>query len=115
LPGNPKGIKTLADLTRPDVSFINRQRGAGTRVLLDWALKEEGIDPAAIQGYEREEYTHTAVAAAVKGGAADVGLAVLSAARALELDFIPWRSERYDLAIPAAHLDHRECRQCLMS
>jgi putative molybdopterin biosynthesis protein len=106
LPGNPKGIKTLADLTRPDVSFINRQRGAGTRVLLDWALKEEGIDPAAIQGYEREEYTHTAVAAAVKGGAADVGLAVLSAARALELDFIPWRSERYDLAIPAAHLDH---------
>lgn len=105
-PGNPKNIRTLADLARPDVTFINRQKGAGTRVLLDWALKEEGIDPAAIQGYEREEYTHTAVAAAVKGGAADVGLGVLSAARALGLDFIPWRAERYDLAIPAAFLEH---------
>ncbi|MDK2784624.1 MAG: molybdopterin molybdotransferase [Bacillota bacterium] len=113
LPGNPKGIKTLADLTRPDVTFINRQKGAGTRVLLDLALKEEGIDPHKIQGYEREEYTHTAVAAAVKSGAADVGLGVLSAARALGLDFIPWRAERYDLAVPAAHLDHPGVRAIL--
>jgi putative molybdopterin biosynthesis protein len=112
-PGNPKGIKTLADLTRPDVTFINRQKGAGTRVLLDWALKEEGIEPRQIQGYEREEYTHTAVAAAVKSGAADVGLGVLSAARALGLDFIPWRAERYDLAIPAAYLDHPGVRAIL--
>ena len=105
-PGNPKGIGGLADLTRPEVTFINRQRGAGTRVLLDWALKEEGIDPSAIEGYSREEYTHTAVAAAVKSGAADVGLGVLSAARALGLDFIPWRAERYDLAVLKDHLDH---------
>ena len=88
LPGNPKGISKLADLTRPEVTFINRQRGAGTRVLLDWALKEEGIDPTDIKGYSREEYTHTTVAAAVKSGA-DVGLGVLSAARALELESFP--------------------------
>ncbi|BCV23552.1 molybdopterin biosynthesis protein [Gelria sp. Kuro-4] len=112
-PGNPKEIRTLADLTRPDVTFINRQKGAGTRVLLDRALKEEGIDPQKIQGYQREEYTHTAVAAAVKSGAADVGLGVLSAARALELDFIPWRAERYDLAIPAVYLDHPGVRAVL--
>lgn len=106
LPGNPKRISKLADLTRPEVTFINRQRGAGTRVLLDWALKEEGIDPTDIKGYSREEYTHTTVAAAVKSGAADVGLGVLSAARALELEFIPWRAERYDLAIMADYLEH---------
>ena len=106
LPGNPKGINKLADLTRPEVTFINRQRGAGTRVLLDWALKEEGIDPADIKGYSREEYTHTSVAAAVKSGAADVGLGVLSAARALELDFISWRAERYDLALMTDFLEH---------
>jgi putative molybdopterin biosynthesis protein len=106
LPGNPKQISKLQDLTRSDVTFINRQRGAGTRVLLDWALKEEGIDPSSIKGYRREEYTHTSVAAAVKSGAADVGLGVLSAARALGLDFIPWRSERYDLAILGDYLEH---------
>jgi putative molybdopterin biosynthesis protein len=106
LPGNPKGINKLADLTRPEVTFINRQRGAGTRVLLDWALKEEGIDPAGIKGYSREEYTHTSVAAAVKSGAADVGLGVLSAARALDLDFISWRAERYDLALMTDFLEH---------
>jgi len=105
-PGNPKEINRLADLTRPEVAFINRQRGAGTRVLLDWALGEEGIDPGAIKGYDREEYTHTSVAAAVQSGAADVGLGVLSAARALGLDFIPWRSERYDLAVPMEYLQH---------
>lgn len=105
LPGNPKGINKLADLTRPEVTFINRQRGAGTRVLLDWALKEEDIDPAGIKGYSREEYTHTSVAAAVKSGAADVGLGVLSAARALDLDFIPWRAERYDLALMTDFLE----------
>ncbi|HHW19245.1 MAG TPA: molybdopterin biosynthesis protein [Firmicutes bacterium] len=106
LPQNPKGIRDIEDLTRPDVTFINRQRGAGTRVLLDYHLKLRGIDPAKIRGYEREGYTHTQVAAAVKSGAADVGLGVLSAARALGLDFIPWQEERYDLAIPAEYLDH---------
>ena len=106
VPGNPKGIRDVEDLVRARIEFVNRQRGSGTRVLLDYALKEKGIDPSAIRGYEREEYTHTQVAATVKSGAADVGLGVLSAARALGLDFIPWRQERYDLCIPVEHRDH---------
>jgi putative molybdopterin biosynthesis protein len=101
--GNPKGIQGLADLTRPDVVTINRQRGAGTRVLLDYRLKLAGIDPRAIQGYERQEFTHLAVAAAVASGAADCGMGILAAARALGLDFVPLDSERYDLVIPAEH------------
>jgi putative molybdopterin biosynthesis protein len=105
-PGNPKDIRDVEDLVRSDVQFINRQKGSGTRVLLDYALREKGVDASSIKGYEREEYTHTQIAAAVKSGAADVGLGVLSAARALGLDFIPWREERYDLAIPAMYMDH---------
>jgi len=103
--GNPKGIRALADLTRPDVVFINRQRGAGTRVLLDYRLKQAAIRPAAIQGYERQEFTHLAVAAAVASGAADCGMGILAAARALGLDFVPLDHERYDLIIPARFYD----------
>jgi putative molybdopterin biosynthesis protein len=99
--GNPKGIRGLADLANPDVVFINRQRGAGTRVLLDYRLRELGISPRAIQGYERQEFTHLAVAAAVASGAADCGMGILAAARALNLDFVPLDLERYDLIIPA--------------
>ncbi len=98
--GNPRQITTLHDLTRPDVVFINRQRGAGTRVLLDYRLRQLAIDPRQIQGYERQEFTHLAVAATVKSGAADCGLGILAAARALDLDFIPLDQERYDLIIP---------------
>ncbi|MCB0073011.1 MAG: molybdopterin biosynthesis protein, partial [Caldilineaceae bacterium] len=101
--GNPKDIRTLEDLLRPDVAFVNRQRGAGTRVLLDYKLKELGLNPRQIEGYERQEYTHLAVAAAVKSGAADCGLGILGAARALELDFVPLFNERYDLVIPVEH------------
>lgn len=104
-PGNPKRISGLADLSRPDVRYVNRQRGAGTRVLLDYRLGELGIDPAAVQGYTREEVTHLAVAAAVAGGVADCGLAIRAAARALELDFIPVEWERYDLVIPRQHYE----------
>ena len=100
--GNPKGIRTLHDLARPDVVFINRQRGAGTRVLLDYRLKQAGIAPRQIQGYARQEFTHLAVAAAVKSGAADCTLGILAAARALELDFIPLAEERYDLVMTQA-------------
>lgn len=96
---NPKNIKSLTDLTRSDVVFINRQKGAGTRILLDYNLKQLGIDKKAINGYEREEYTHMAVAVAVKSGTADAGLAIYSAANALDLDFIPLTEERYDLAV----------------
>jgi putative molybdopterin biosynthesis protein len=98
--GNPKRIRSLEDLARPDVQYVNRQRGAGTRVLLDYKLAQLGIDPSAITGYDREEYTHLGVAAAVAGGSADTGLGILAAARALGLDFVPLLQERYDLAIP---------------
>lgn len=103
--GNPKGIKDISGLARPDVSFINRQRGAGTRILLDYYLQKLGIKPEDINGYDREEYTHMTVAAAVAGGGADAGLGILAAARALDLDFVPVAQERYDLVIPAAFRD----------
>jgi len=106
--GNPKGIQGLADLTRPDVTFINRQRGAGTRVLLDYRLRQAGINPRTIRGYERQEFTHLAVAAAVASGAADCGLGILAAARALDLDFIPLDWERYDLVIPTRFYESDE-------
>jgi putative molybdopterin biosynthesis protein len=104
-PGNPKGIHALEDLTRADVRFVNRQKGAGTRVLLDYKLKTLGIDADRLQGYEREEYTHLGVAAAVMGGTADVGLGILAAARALKLELVPLLQERYDLVIPEEHYE----------
>ena len=97
--GNPKNIRGFEDLVRDDVTFVNRQAGAGTRLLTDLYLKRLAIDPSKVKGYHHEEYTHMAVAAAVLSGAADTGLAVLSAAQALDLDFVPVASERYDLAI----------------
>ena len=102
-PGNPRGIRGLQDLARDDVRLANRQKGAGTRVLLDYRLAELGISPEKIRGYEREEYTHLAVAAAVQSGVADCGLGVAAAARALELDFLPLEQERYELVIPRVH------------
>jgi putative molybdopterin biosynthesis protein len=101
--GNPKGLHELTDLVKPGVTFINRQRGAGTRVLLDYHLRLLGIGPAAIQGYAQEEYTHLAVAAAVASGRADCGLGIAAAAQALELDFIPMYHEHYELVIPDEH------------
>jgi len=102
-PGNPAGIKSLDDL--PRVRYVNRQRGAGTRVLLDYELAQRGIDPAQVDGYEREEYTHLAAAAAVASGSADCGLGIRNAALALGLDFIPVTQERYDLVISARFVD----------
>lgn len=102
MPGNPKNINGLADLTRRGISFINRQRGSGTRILLDYHLQQHGIPPEAISGYDREEYTHMAVAVNVLSGAADAGLGILAAARALGLDFLPMATERYDLVVPPA-------------
>ncbi|MEK6581860.1 MAG: molybdopterin biosynthesis protein, partial [Nitrospirota bacterium] len=111
--GNPKNIKGFNDLTREDVVFINRQSGAGTRLLTDKHLKESGINPKDVKGYEREEYTHMGVASAVLTGIADTGLAILASARALGLDFIPVAKERYDLAIPADFYN-TEMIQCLL-
>ncbi|MBS1245772.1 MAG: molybdopterin molybdochelatase, partial [Chloroflexi bacterium] len=104
-PGNLKDIKGLADLARPDVRYVNRQRGAGTRILLDYRLGQLGIEPAQVCGYAREEYTHLAVAVAVQSGVADCGLGIAAAARALELDFVPLEQERYDLVIPRVHYE----------
>jgi putative molybdopterin biosynthesis protein len=95
--GNPLGIRSVVDLIQPQVTFINRQRGAGTRLLLDYLLKKEGVDRHVIYGYDREAITHLSVAAAVAGGAADVGLGIYTAAQAMGLDFIPVAEERYDL------------------
>jgi putative molybdopterin biosynthesis protein len=104
-PGNPLSIHALEDLVRPEVSFVNRQRGSGTRVLLDYKLKELGIPPEQVTGYEREEYSHLAVAAAVKSGSTSTGLGILSAATALGLEFVPLLDERYDLVIPRVHYE----------
>jgi len=98
--GNPKGVQSLKDLTNPNIQFMNRQRGAGTRVLLDYHLKLMTIAPERIVGYSQEEYTHLGVAAAIASGRADCGLGIAAAAQALELEFIPLFQERYDLVIP---------------
>ncbi|TLN12198.1 molybdopterin biosynthesis protein, partial [bacterium] len=102
--GNPKNIKSLQDLQREDVRYINRQRGAGTRLLLDYHLGLSGIETSSVRGYDQEEYTHLAVAAAVASGRADCGMAVTASAQALDLDFIPLYQERYDLIIPCEFL-----------
>jgi putative molybdopterin biosynthesis protein len=104
-PGNPSGIGGLEDLTRSGLRFINRQRSAGTRILLDDRLRKAGIDPLDIRGYDQEEYTHMAVAANVLSGAADCGMGIHAAARALGLDFVPLARERFDLLIPARFAD----------
>ncbi|MDP6560615.1 MAG: substrate-binding domain-containing protein, partial [Candidatus Binatia bacterium] len=95
--GNPKGIRDLGALARKDVRFVNRQPGSGTRVLLDFQFNQAKIDPEEIAGYEREEFTHMGVAVAVASDLADVGMGILSAARALGLEFIPVGQEQYDL------------------
>jgi putative molybdopterin biosynthesis protein len=101
---NPLNIRSLDDL--PRLRYVNRQRGAGTRVLLDYELAQRGIDPTSVDGYNREEYTHLAVAAAIASGTADCGLGVRSGAIAMDLDFISVGWERYDLVIPIEHLEH---------
>jgi putative molybdopterin biosynthesis protein len=98
--GNPKGITGIEDLTRDDITFINRQAGSGTRVLLDYRLAELNIRPESIKGYDRDEFTHMSVAVSVLSGAADTGLGIYAAARALNLDFVPIVTEEYDLVIP---------------
>lgn len=101
--GNPLGIRGVDDLKRDDVTFINRQRGAGTRILLDHHLKEASINPRDVSGYENEEFTHMAVAVNVLTNAASCGLGIFAAAKALDLDFVPLAHERYDLVIPEQH------------
>jgi putative molybdopterin biosynthesis protein len=96
-PGNPDRVEGVESLAQKQISFVNRQKGAGTRLLLDHLLKLAGRRPADLYGYEREEHTHLNVAAAVAAGTARAGLGILPAARAFSLDFIPVAEERYDL------------------
>jgi len=98
--GNPKGVTSISDLIRKDIRFVNRQRGAGTRVLLDFFLAKEGISTDNVTGYTNEVATHAMVAAEIRGGMADCGMGIQAAAQALELDFIPLAKEPYDLVIP---------------
>ena len=102
-PGNPKRVKGIADLKRPDVTYVNRQQGAGTRVLLDIQLRHLGISPKDIKGYERELDTHLAVGLSIAHGEADVALGIEAAARSCNIDFLPLFRERYDLVIPIAN------------
>jgi putative molybdopterin biosynthesis protein len=104
-PGNPLGLAGIDDLARPGLRYVNRQRGAGTRVLLDHELRRRGIAADAVAGYAREEHTHLAVAATIAAGRADAGLGVLAAARAFGLDFVPVTREPYDLVLAAETLE----------
>ncbi len=103
----------MKDLTREGVVFVNRQRGSGTRMLLDHLLLEHHIRPEAVEGYEREEVTHMAVAVAVLSDSADTGVGIYSAARALDLSFVPLAMERYDLVIPDPFLREEKIQALL--
>jgi putative molybdopterin biosynthesis protein len=108
---NPKDINCIEDLIREDIVFVNRQKGSGTRILLDYKLKELNIDSSKIRGYGREMTTHMTVASAVLSGTADVGLGILSSARAMGLDFIPIGEEEYDFAIPSEFLKDQKTKR----
>jgi putative molybdopterin biosynthesis protein len=107
---NPKTIKNIEDLCRKDITFINRQAGSGTRILLDFRLKQLGVDPSDVKGYDNEEFTHMSVAVAVQSGAVDVALGIYAAAKALNLDFIPVVTEKYDLVIPEIYFESENIR-----
>jgi putative molybdopterin biosynthesis protein len=103
-PGNPKSIRTAADLAEAMVTVVNREEGSGARLLLDQRLRASGIDPAQLRGYDRIVSSHFEVARVVAGGQADVGVGIRSAANFFELDFVPLQSARYDLVVPKAYL-----------
>lgn len=110
-PGNPKRILRGADLARPDVTLVNREAGAGSRLLLDEILKVDGVRPEAVAGYERVAPGHLEVAAAVATGRADAGVSSACVAAAYGLDFVPLREARYDLALLKEYLEHEPVRQ----
>lgn len=103
--GNPLGIEKLGDLFRDGIRYVNRQKGSGTRVLLDYLCKKDNLDISSLYGYEREELTHTAVAAQIAASSADAGLGIYSAAQMYNLDFVPVCIEQYDLIIPDSAWD----------
>ena len=111
--GNPLGIRAFADIARPGLRYVNRQKGSGTRILADYLCKENGLAPESIYGYDREELTHTSVAAQIAGGSADAGMGIYSAAKLYGLDFLPICVEEYDLLIPDGAYDTPLVRRLL--
>ncbi len=103
-PGNPKSIRTAADLAEATVTLVNREDGSGARLLLDQRLRASGVEPAQVTGYDRIVSSHFEVARTVAGGQADVGIGIRSAAQLFELDFVPLQAARYDLVVPKAYL-----------
>lgn len=102
---NPLNISGISDLVRSNIRFVNRQKGSGTRILLDYMLNKENIDPESIYGYTREEYTHLSVAVQISTGSADAGLGIYPASKIYDLDFIPLCEEEYDFLIPEKIID----------
>ena len=98
--GNPMQLTGFADIARDGVRYVNRQKGSGTRILTDYLCKTEQVDPSRVYGYEREELTHTSVAAQIASGSADAGMGIYSAAKLYDLDFLPICIEEYDLLVP---------------
>lgn len=98
--GNPLKIQKFADIAKENLRYVNRQKGSGTRILTDYLCAQEKIAPSSIYGYDREELTHTSVAAQIANGSADAGMGIYSAAKLYDLDFIPVCIEEYDLIIP---------------
>ncbi len=111
--GNPLGLQGFGDIARPGVRYVNRQKGSGTRILADYLCRKEGVDPAAVYGYDREEFTHTSVAAQIAAGTADAGMGIYSAARLYDLEFLPVCVEQYDLLIPDYAWDTPAVRQLI--
>ena len=111
--GNPKGIKGIEDLAESNIVFVNRQAGSGTRVLFDYKLGQLGLEPRAIKGYDHDEFTHMTVAVDVLSGAADCGMGIFAAAKALDLDFVPMVREQYDLVIPTVMVEQHNIKVVL--
>ena len=113
--GNPLNIQKFADISAEGVRYVNRQKGSGTRILTDYLCKQENLDTTAIYGYDREEMTHTSVAAQIVSGSADVGMGIYSAAKLYDLDFIPICIEEYDLIVPDHAWDTPQVAQMIQT
>ena len=111
--GNPLGLAGFADIARPDLRYVNRQKGSGTRILADFLCRKCGVDPGSVYGYGREELTHTSVAAQIACGSADAGMGIYSAAKLYDLDFLPVCTEQYDLLIPDSVWDSPAVRRLI--
>ena len=111
--GNPLNIQKFSDIAKEGIRYVNRQKGSGTRILTDYLCRQDNLDTAAIYGYDREELTHTSVAAQIVSGSADAGMGIYSAAKLYDLDFIPICIEEYDLIVPDHAWDTPQVQQMI--